>query len=284
MRTLSDLGVPLPQKMDSLEKFIVSVVTERERLVFPPNFDPTAEVLNGPTLNFLRDLNIVSMWRPDEFICAATDILHEPQMRRMIEALLLGPISPASVADRVRDRFGLPDAVMNVRVIKTYAHYFWDTTALSPAEWKTLISTCLPDADNNDYLAALNAPRSVAGAALTLAMVDRNADALSPVVRYEAIRDHSFSMYMEHALLQNRSNVQRTQGAYMAFQMVKMADEELAKHRGGSADLLDEFKRLGTEYDTDKITSVKDLPSLNVPPIIDGEIEYTEHENDKEIV
>lgn len=286
VNTLRDLGVPLPQKNDDLMKFIEAVVRARQELVFPVNFDPTTEVLNESTRSFLDDLQITSMWRQDEFVKCAYDLLFEPQIRRMIEALLLGPLSPLSIANRVRGRFGLSEAAMNVRVIKSYSHYFWDTTALSPPEWKTLIAHWLPDLDNTDYLAALNSPRSIAGAALTLAMVDRNADSLSPTTRYEAIRDHSFSMFMEHALLQTRSNVQRTQGAFMAFQMVRMADEEITKHRGGSADLLEEFKKLETELDHTKIKSVKDLPSLMLPPVIDAEFETEPEpvEEDKELV
>lgn len=286
MSTLTDLGVPLPQKNDDAMKFIEAVVRARTQLIFPAGYDPTTDPLNEPTRAFLADLQITSMWKQDEFVKCAYDLLFEPQIRRMIEALLLGPLSPLSIANRVRNRFGFTEATMNVRVIKSYSHYFWDTTALSTPEWKTLIAHWLPDLDNTDYLAALNSPRSMAGAALTLALVDRNADALTPVARYEAVRDHAFSMYMEHALLQSRSNVQRTQGAYMAFQMLRMADEELTKHRGGSADLLEEFKKLETELDNSKIKSVKDLPSLILPPIIEAEIEneHVPDEEDKELV
>lgn len=259
---LDDLRMPLPQLDTELVKFIRRMVRARQEMEIPPGFDPLAEQMNPQTISFLNHWQIGDMWRKDPFVGLAIDILSEPVVRRMIEALLLGPISPTAIANRVKNRFGFDESVMNVRVINAYAHYFWNISALSAAEWRTLITRWLPDENNNDYLGALGSPRSPAGAALTLALVDRSAESLSPVVQYSAFRDHGFSLFMEHALLQTRPSLQRTQGAFMAFNMVKMADEELTKHRGGSADLLEEFRKIQTLYDPSRMTSVKELPAL----------------------
>jgi hypothetical protein len=282
---LDDLRFPLPQLDTDLVKFVQRVVTERQRMVIPPDFDPLAPTMNPETIAFLGQWQIGDMWRNDPFVGLAVDLLDDAVVRRMIEALLLGPISPMAIAQRIRNRFGFEESVMNVRVIRAFSHYFWDASALNPAEWKTLIARWLPDQNNYDYLGALQSPRSPAGAALTLALVDRSADGLSPVVQYSAFRDHGFNLFMEHALLQSKPSLQRTQGAFMAFNMVKMADEELTKHRGGSADLLDAFRQIETRYDHTAIATVKDLPALS-PAIIDVEPVVEEvplHEEDKEI-
>lgn len=281
---LDDLRMPLPQLDMDLVRFTHRVVRARQEMEFPPNFDPLAKELNAETLAFLTQWQIYDMWRHDHFVGLAVDLLNEPVIRRMVEALLLGPLSPTAIAARVANRFGFTPDAMNVRVIKAYAHYFWDPTAMSQSEWQTLIAKWLPDENNNDYLAALKAPRSPAGAALVLALSDRSAESLTPVVQYQAMRDHGFSLFMEHALLQSRPSLPRTQAAFMAFQMVRMADEELTKHRGGSADLLEEFKKIETIYDASKVTTVKELPSI-APAVIDVKVVEDEPvaEGDKEI-
>lgn len=283
---LDDLRLPLPQDEKVLDRFMRSLVRTRREMNFPPGFDPLAESPNAETQAFLTKWQISDIWRQDPFVGLAVDLLEEPIIRRMMEALLLGPLSPAAIADRIKHRFGLTEAAMNVRVVRAFAHYFWDIAALSMPEWRTLIATWLPDKNNNDYLAALTSPRTPAGAALTLALVDRSAESLNPVAQYTAFRDMAFSMFMEHALLQSQPSLPRSQGAFMTFQLVKMADEELTKHQGGSAELLEEFKRIQTMYDASRITSVKDLPALapaiiDVEPVIDEPL--TEPDEDKEI-
>lgn len=269
---LVDLRLPLPQKEHELAKFIVSVVSERKKMVFPPDFDPLADNLNRNTIQFLDKWEIAGMWRRDSFVNTAIDLLNEPIIRRMIEALMLGPLSPASIAQRIKSRFGFDDSTMNVRVVKAYSHYFWDASTLSANDWKVIIGRWLPEGNNNDYLAALNSPRSAAGAALTLAMVDRSAESLTPVEQYSAFRDHGFALFMEHVLLDSKPALARTQAALLAFSLVKQADEELKTHRGGSADLLEEFKKIETLYDASKLASVKDMPALSAVIDTAGEL------------
>lgn len=267
---LEDLSMPLPTSERELERFARSIVETKDLMLFPRGFDPFAEEWNQQTADFLARWRISDVWRKDPFISSALDVLDEPNIRRMIEAMLLGPISPMSIAHRVRTRFGFDEQVINVRVIKSYAHYFWDVASMNQGQWRDVLFTWMPDTYIADYLGALTAPRSHAGAALTLALVDRSAESLDPVSQYTAFRDHGFSMFMEHALMA-KPNLQRTQAALYAFQLVRMADEELTKHRGGSADLLEEFKRIETMYDAAQIRTAKDLPKLAGPTVIDVE-------------
>lgn len=262
---LDDLGMPLPQRRQDLEDWTQKIVKAQRLMLFPPVFDPMAEHPNAETVAFLQKWKIRDMWRGDRFVNLSIDLLSDSLVRRMIEALLLSPMSPASIAERIRERFGLDENVMNVRVIRTYAHYFWDPTSMNAVEWRNMIFTWMKNSHNHDLLAALNSPRSAAGVALTLSIVDRSADSLTPVAQYSAFRDLGFSMFMEHALLDRTPSLPRTQSALLAFQMVRMADEELTKHRGGTNDLLDEFRRIETDYDTAQIASVADLPRLSPP-------------------
>lgn len=275
---LDDLSLPLPRKAEELVNFTATVIRLRNKMLFPPGFDPKKTPMEEGTRRFLSKYGISDIWVDDPFVGAATDILFEPMIRRVLQALLLGPLTPAAISSRIANRFGLPEHAMNVRVVKAYSHYYWDTSSLSIPEWRRLVTAWMGvDGDdpkdtlelNSDYLAALNAPRSAAGAALVLALTDRSADSLSSVAMYTAIRDQGFNMFMGHALLSTRPSLQRTQAAFMAFQMVRGADEELTRHRGSTSELIDEFRRIETTYDSTKIDTVRDLPALRSDNVVD---------------
>ena len=269
---LDELDLPLPQDLQELLRFTETMIESRKRMLIPPDFDPTAELLNKATIEFLTTWRIHDMWKQSEFVSRAVDVLFEPQIRRMIEAFLLGPIPHRAIAARVANRFGLSEKIMNVQVVKSYAHYFWDPQALSVPMWKRVIAKWMPpDCDNGDLLMAVSAPRGPVGAAMVLALADRGTESLKSGIMYAAMRDYGFAAFMKHALLTARPSLSHTQAMMGAFLVVKQANEELVKERGGSADLLDELKRIQTTYDSSKVTSVQDLPHLLADNTIETE-------------
>jgi hypothetical protein len=276
---LGDLQLPVPQKKDTFDQFVLNLLAERKRMRFPAGFNPAAPTLNPQTEAFLDRWKIRGMWAQDTFVGKAADLLFEPAMRRMVETLCLGPLAVPDIAKRVRDRFGLDQRAMNTRVVREFMHYYWDDTALSPEEWRSFVFGWIPGY-NNDYLTALGAPRSAAGAALTVSTADRGGGAsLNPVIMYAAIRDQGFRMFMEH-VLHDKPGLTRTQGAMFALQIVTSAEEELDKRRGGSAELIEELHKIETIYDEKKLTSVHDLPqirkALPSQTVIDAEHEVVE--------
>lgn len=283
---LDDLEFPLPQDTKSMSRLMKNMMSDRQRMRFPSGFDPSKLPFNPSTSAFLMDWEISDIWAGDEFMRVATDILHEPQIRRTLETFLLSPLNPQAIARRLQQRFMLPERVMNPKVVKLYSHYYWDYSAMNNAEWKEVFQKWMSQA-TDDYQTALSAPRSAAGAALSLAVADRSLDSLNPVVHYSTMRDTGFRMFLEAAILQ-RPGLARAQSAFLAFQMVKGADEELVKHRGSSAELLEELRRIDTTYDTSKVIGVQDLPSLRrpdvkaLPAIVDTHGETVEeHTDDK---
>lgn len=261
---LSSLGLPLPQEEKALEAFIKALKKERSLMSFPPGFNPGAEEMSKETVAFLKRWKIYDMWTKDPYTERAFEILREPQARRMIEALLLGPLNIASIARRLKDRFDFPDTIANPQVVRAFNHYFWNVQALSVSEWRSLIYEWIPGKDKGGLLMSLHASKDAAGAAMSIAAADNHLESVRDVDMYKAMRDHGFRMFMEHALLEHTSFT-RSQGALLAFQIVKMAGEELDKRRGGSAEILDEMKRIETLYDTKKPTSVRELPTLQSP-------------------
>lgn len=267
---LRELHLPVPTVEESLIDFTKNLYAERKRMRFPAGFDPRNP--NEGTTTFLKRWKIRGMWGPDRFVSGATDMLLEPTIRRMLEVMLLGPLSIADIAKRARNRFGLDQATMNTRVVQQFMHYYWDYGALSTEEWREMLYRWL-SGYNNDMLMALNAPRTQAGAALTVSAADRGgSQSLNSVTMYSAIRDQGFRMFMSHAL-NDAPGLHRTQGALFALNIITQSEEELDKRRGGSAELLEELNKIETVYDHQPLISVTDLPSVraSLPAVIDTE-------------
>lgn len=255
---LGSLLLPVPSDAKVLEQFVIDLGLERARMRVPANYDPTSRPMGDATRRFLEDWRIYDMWSGDPFVGRAVDCLFEPHIRRMMEVLLLGPFTMRSIARILQNRFDLTQEVMNPRVVAAYAHYFWDYDALSTPDWHGFTHGWIRG-DITDYRVALLAPRNASGVATTLAVIDRGGEELNPVARYSTARDYGFKMFMEHALLQ-QPTLGRTQAAMFALQIMIQSEAELDKRRGGSAELLEELKKLEVVHDTSEIKTIHDLP------------------------
>lgn len=279
VQRLVDLWLPVPTDEKKMAQFTNMLLAARQKMHFPAGYNPLDS--NEGTEAFLRRWKIEGMWRHDPFVARAGDVLLAPPIRRMVEVLLLGPLSLADIARQVRERFALPQDVMNTRVISSFMHYYWDYGALNHEQWTDCLFYWMPGY-NNDLLTALKAPRSPAGAALAIAAADRGgAQSLNPVAMYSAIRDQGFQMFMEHAL-NEKPSLLRTQGAMFALNIITQAEEQLDKRRGTTAELLEHLHKIETVYDNKKLRSVNDLPTIreSLPAVIDAEGEdVTPQEN-----
>lgn len=255
---LGELRLPLPQEAGELKEFARSLLAERERVEIPPGFDPLAQNRNEATSRFLDKWKITDMWLNQNYVGTAADILFIPQMRRMLETLLLGPLDYGSIARHVRGRFGLSEEEMNTGVVRAYSHYYWEYGALNTPEWRELIWSWHKGV-NDDYMTALMAPRTQGGAHLAVAAADRGGHSLDAITQYSTMRDYGFRMFMQHALT-GKPSLSRTQGAMMALNIVTMTEDELDKRRGGSAELIEELKKIEAVYDTTPTTTINELP------------------------
>lgn len=257
---LSELQIPLPQDTDALVKFTGRLIALQKCMVLPPGFDPTAEVPNPQTAAFLNHWKIGSMWRRDPFVVRAEDILFDPHVRRSIEVMLLGPLTHVDIARRVCTRWGMPESALNPRVIREYSHYYWNYGVMNQSMWKDFLHSYFHRfADNTDYAMALSVPRTREGAILALSMSDRGADAMSDTEMYTMMRNSTAVMFMQHALLE-RPSITRSQSVLSAITSFKMATEELDKHRGASAELLDELRKMEPIYDHGIVATINDIP------------------------
>lgn len=262
---LRGLSLPIPEDQTEARALVTRLVHIQKQMRFPAEFNPLAPGGMSPsTRNFLDQWEITDFWLHTPAVRAAFDILFDPQLRRTLEGLLLGPLRTADIARRLAGRHGLSDQQMNTRVVRMYSHYFWDYASMNIAEWKHLLRRWLPQDDGADLIASLVSPRNPAGAAMSLAVMDRGLDSLAPEEIYSTFRDLGFRIFLESALLQG-PGLSRAQSAFLCFQMVKGAEEELMKHRGGSAELLEELRRIDVVYDKRHVIDVASIPTLRSP-------------------
>lgn len=283
--TLRELGLPVPPKMvmvpklgfvdnPEYEEFEDTLHAAMSGLRFPPRYDPTVGG-NALTTGFLDGLRVRSMWEGDPFVGAAGDILNEPALKRMIEVMLLGPLNYDSISRRLAHRFHLPIHVMNPRVVQAYAHYYWDFEAIDREDWDVILQEWMPGR-NIDYSVSLNAPRTKYGAALSAWMADGGITPLKDVYAIRAMRDESFRHFMQSATIHHPG--QRTsEGMRNYFQIFLQAQEAIEMRQGGTAEVLEELRRIEAEYDRTPMTTVHELPAASMS-VIDVASEPVEEE------
>lgn len=263
-RKLQEMGLPAPdQDHDefNFEQLMLEILRTRAAMTFPLGFNPRKKPIPPATMDWLKEWRLKDMWCHAPSTVEATKILNSPEIRHLLELLLLGPLSPWAIAERLRVRFGLEFSAMNAAIVKSYGHYFWDTGAMNSAQWRKFLALHYKSSQT-EFGAALNAPRSAAGAAFTIAIADKDPQSLNPADRYETASSMAFGMMMHHALSCDHSTGD-TYAAATALGMMRMADEELARHRGASTDLIDELTRLETVYDQKKPRQITDSPYIH---------------------
>lgn len=277
LQDLVDLGLPVPQVDFDFEPLVLEITRVKATMRFPAPFNPRATAPNVETLAWLKQWKVYDIWMGSSYVAAATDILAEPNVRHLLELLLLGPLSPQAIAERIVERFQLPPHVMNSAVVRAYAHYFWDLNALDPAQWRRFLHAHYAGVVT-DYLAALQAPRSAAGAAFVIAVADKDPQLLDAAERYEAASTLAFRMMMHHALAE-RPTTGATYAAFTALNMMRMADLELDKHRGGSSLLIDELRRLRPVYDREPPLKITEAAFIQ-RPVLEAQVKEVTDGND----
>jgi hypothetical protein len=270
---LEEFGLPIPKRMlhekelrhlEIGSDFYVlaqDILKARAEMAFPSGFEPNKRLWSDSTRTFLERWKIAGMWRSDRAVTTAIEMLTEPPIRTALELLLLSPLAARDIAHRLCVRFDIEPSVMNAAVVRAFGHYFWDVNALDSAQWRSFVNAHRALA-RDEYLSMLSAPRSASGVAFAIAVVDRDPQLLSASDRYEAASAMAFSMLMRQAV-SDKSGA--PYAAFTALNMMRMADDELEKHRGGSSDLLAEFTRIRTLHDQARPTSIIDAPYVQRP-------------------
>ena len=276
---LEALNLPVPHQTELTDEteytqFVGKIRQFQYNLDFPTRYQP-ADSTCLSTRRFLESLGVVSMWQQDSFVQAAADIITEPVLKRHIEVLILGPLNFVAIANRMRRHFNLDSRSMNPRVVQAYAHYFWNYDALDKQSWETLIHSWI-EGRNNDYLVSLNAPRTKYGAALSAWMAEGGVTPLKDTHAIRAMRDESFRHFMQVTTMYN-PGVKSSEAMRNLFTVFLQAQEAIEMRQGGTAEVLEELRRIEADYDTSTMRTVHELPSASIS-VIDAHAEEVTEE------
>lgn len=285
--TLHDLGLPTPPVTLQLPEalvpnpvyadFVNQIRQIQQNRIYPPGYSPH-DPTHQPTNDFLSELRIRSMWRGDPFVGPAADILLEPVMKRQLEVMLLGPLKFEAIAKRMMRRFQLPLEAMNVRVVQVYAHYYWDYSALDREDWDLLLKNWV-HGSNTDYLVSLHAPRTTYGAALSTWMSDGMNTPLKETHAIRAMRDESFRHFMQASTIY-RPGSHTAQAMRDYFNIYLQGQEAIEMRQGGTAEVLEELRRIEADYDNTPMMTIGELPSASISSI-DTTSEYEAQQQDE---
>lgn len=97
----------------------------------PANFDPL-DVTDRPSMRYLRELGIYSMFRSTPDVEEAWDILSNPDQRLAVEQVILARLDLKVAAQRINKRTGW---FLSADGIAAFRHYFWNPQLLTFDEW-----------------------------------------------------------------------------------------------------------------------------------------------------
>lgn len=260
---ISDLlrqNMPVPQDEKRLSVFTQSIALAQQSLAFPPNYRPY-DLTHRPTVEWLNKMRILDLWAREPHAMFATDLLDQPELRRELEVMLLGPLDFADIAKRLAILHRLDRDVMNVSTVRYFAHYYWNPEAVPSSKWPEYIGL-IPS--NLDYEVAYKAPRNQVGAALSVYVATKGAGGVpKETVMFRVARDTCFMEFLQVSAtrfpgMQKATAMQSLVNALIASQ------EQVDMRRGGSAELLDELRRMETRFDPKRLTNVEELPLHNL--------------------
>lgn len=255
---LGELGLPVPQDDLVLRNFVAQLKACRSKMKPPPGFNPAAAKHTAETTAYLRTWRIEDAWRGKlRPVLALFD--DRAEVRRAISVMLLGPLSPSVISTLVRKHFGLKEHELNTRIVQLYAHYFWNSDLLDVQGWKRVLSKAWYPGHVTDFYIALDATRDAVGAASTMNVALRQGASVDAVHAFTTMQHYGFRMFME-AAASGGPMLPRAQSAALAFNIYKMSEEELDRRRGGSSEVIEELRRIGTLYDRRALPTVIDIP------------------------
>lgn len=249
-------GMPVPKDSKEFDQFQESLERAQREMDFPPGYNPS-NLHHVPTVNWLREHRVYDMAAREPNVTFAIDILDQPSVRRELEIMLLGPLAFEDIAKRLVLLHGLDPKIMNVATVRYYAHYFWNTETVSMQRWPALLNA-MPDPQ--DYFSIFTAPKSQVGAAMSVYVATRGGSGVpKETVMFRYVRDTCFMEFIKVAATRY-PGMQKSVAMQGLVNSLISAQEQVDMRRGGSAELLDEMRRMETRYDERRLTTAEELP------------------------
>lgn len=249
-------NMPVPRDTKELGLFVASLEEAQRSLVFPPGFHPT-NMKHAPSAKWMKEHRVYDMAAQEPNVSFAIDLLDQPSLRREVEIMLLGPLALEDIARRMVLHHGLDPHVMNVATVRYYSHYFWNVEALPAGKWPALL-TSLPSPE--DYTTVFLSPRSQVGAAMSVFVATRGGSGVpKEQVMFRYARDTLFMEFIKVSATRY-PGMQKSMAMQSLINALISSQEQVDMRRGGSAELIDEMRRLETRFDERRLTSAEELP------------------------
>lgn len=250
------LDMPVPRDAKDFDAFQEQLLKVQQEMSFPPGFDP-GNIMHIPTAEWLREHRVYDVAAREPNVTFAFDVLDQPSVRRELEIMLLGPLKFEDIAKRLVSHHGLDPHVMNASTVKYYSHYFWNNEALSMQKWPAMLQA-MPFSE--DYFSVFLAPKSQVGAAMSVYIATRGGSGVpKEQTMFRYVRDTCFMEFIKVSAMRY-PGMQKTVAMQGLVNALISAQEQVDMRRGGSAELLDELRRLETKYDERQLTTVEELP------------------------
>ncbi len=249
-------NIPMPRDQKEFDAFAESLTKVQAEMRFPAGFT-LANLNHIPTAEWLRKHRIYDMAAYEPNVIYAIDLLDQPSLRRELEIMLLGPLDYADIAKRLVTLHGLDPVVMNRATVRYYAHYFWNVEALSMQRWPALLQS-MPFSE--DYFSVFMAPKSQVGAAMSVYVATRGGGGIpKEQTMFRYVRDTCFMEFIKVAATRY-PGMQKSMAMQGLVNSLISAQEQVDMRRGGSAELLDEIRRMETKFDEKRLTQADELP------------------------
>jgi hypothetical protein len=205
----------------------------------------------------MREHRVYDMAAKEPHVTYAIDVLDQPSVRRELEIMLLGPLAYEDIAKLLVLLHGLDPRVMNLATVRYFAHYFWNTETVPMHRWPPLLNAMT---NSEEYFSVFNAPKSQVGAAMSVYVATRGGSGIpKETVMFRYVRDTCFMEFIKVAATRH-PGMQKSVALQGLVNSLIAAQAEVDMRRGGSADLVDEMRRLETRFDERKLTTAEELP------------------------
>lgn len=263
---LGEMGLPVPQSTTTLDEFLDAFKAARVKLEPPPGFQPRAVRRSARTEAYLLKWGIEEAWSNNPAFLRAKSLLSgRAEVRRALCVALLGPLQRSTIAERIREHFGLSDLEMNPKVVLLFEHYFWNGKNLDVAMWREYLGPkwMAKYAYVDDYLTALTVPRDAAGGRVALECALRSGRLPPALMAYGLMKHATFGLFLEAARPAVKASVY-SRAAAMAHMFATYRDitEEEERLAGGDSNLIEELRLISVSYDEVPQKTVHDLPRM----------------------
>lgn len=237
---VQQIGYPAPMMQ------LISTLRQTIMADFPVDYDPT-DRYNRQSAKFLRNHGIWTLHNQSEDTKEAIRLLNDPQVRRVIEQLLLGRLDAKEVASRINSRFR---RFYTADTVLDYSHYFWNCSIMKMSDWTPFFEAY----DRIDQQRNMSIVQSGGGMALHVAGFKQELDSK------DILKDMLEAISYDFKDWKNAPrSTERTRAYSMLAKAVKDIDERMSESSTAVRDHLAVFKSWQMSHNRKTVQGIEDI-------------------------